>query len=542
MSQVTLLVYDLSQGMARAMSMGMVGKQIDGIWHTAVVVYGREYCFGQGIQEFQPANSPYGRPVDRIDMGTTQIPAKVFMEYMDTMRTVWTADKPLGQSIRPMIENMYGRSSHSQSNPSLNQAPTSTASSVVHCTSLAQLRDIIKNNRAVAIDFTSKMCGPCRMISPEFERLIEETNSNGNNVVGVSVETSVARDISAEFEINATPTFMFYFTGDKMSEFKGADRAELKSSIDLLVYTAYPPHPHKKYPLRAINELVASPAINFVVSSNLDVIFKKLNEIIVENRVSFETDALETLHNWMKATDYQKNTILPHNWHEAPCKLLLTLPVAKLFPLLDILRLLAINNTIRSYFVKDKDSVYVQLIIRVLSDNTAGMATKLMLSKFICNLFNPSDYKQSFKLLSTKRVHGSTSRDEITRLLIETLLAPEYQLRQASALLAYNIGWSQAQIRQSPVEFDEAWWSELIAAISNAIETESTSEKANDETAFRLLGAIAFLLVYSEEPVLELAKVVEVPQHIKHLTSKPHKEHVKWVKSLASEVDDLLKE
>ncbi|KAJ3324986.1 hypothetical protein HDV06_005575 [Boothiomyces sp. JEL0866] len=529
MSQVTLLVYDLSQGMARAMSMGMIGKQIDGIWHTAVVVYGREYCFGQGIQEFQPANSPYGRPVQRIDMGTTQIPE----EYVVNL-------SPFGQSIRPMIENMYGRSNHSLFSQDSNGSIESS-SSIVQCTNLANLRDIIKKNPAVAIDFTSQTCGPCRVISPEFERLIDEANSNGTKVIGVSVETSVARDISAEFQIYATPTFMFYHNGEKMAEFKGADRAELKSSIDLLVYTAYPPHPHKKYPLRAINELISLPAINFVVSSNLDVIFKKLNETIIENKVDFDTSDLETLHGWMKATDYQKNTVVPHNWHVVPCKLLMVLPVAKLFPLLDILRLIVLNNIIRNYFVEG-DKVYVNLIIRVLTDDTAGMATKLMLSKFICNLFNPHDCKQSLKLLSAKRVHETSSRDEITRLLVETLLAPEYQLRQASALLAYNIGWSQAQIRPSPVAFDEAWWSELIAAISNAIETESTSEKANDETAFRLLGAIAFLLVCSEDPVLELAQVVEVPQHIKHLISKPHKEHANWIRRLASEVDDLLKQ
>ncbi|KAJ3259541.1 hypothetical protein HK103_002094 [Boothiomyces macroporosus] len=439
-----------------------------------------------------------------------------------------------------MIESMYGRSSHAVTETS-NIATSQNSPAVIHCTNLAALRDLIKNNKAVAIDFTSQTCGPCRVISPEFDRLIGEANANGTKVVGVSVETPVARDISAEFQIYATPTFMFYHNGEKMSEFKGADRAELKSSIDLLVYTAYPPHPHKKHPFRAINELVMAPAINFVVSSNLDVIFKKLNEIVAENKVGFDTDALETLQNWMKATDYRKNTILPHNWHVVPSKLLLALPVAKLFPLLDILRLLVLNSTIRNYFVEgDKDFVYVQLIIRVLSDDNAGMATKLMLSKFICNLFDPTDHKQSLKLLSTKRVHESSSRDEITRLLVETLLAPEYQLRQASALLAYNIGWSQAQIRQSPAPFDEAWWSELIAAISNAIETESTSEKANDETAFRLIGAIALLLVYSEDPVLELAQVVEVPLHIKHLTSKAHKEHGNWIKKLASEIDDLL--
>ena len=36
-------LYDLSQGMARALSQQFLGKQIDGIWHTGIVVYGHEY-------------------------------------------------------------------------------------------------------------------------------------------------------------------------------------------------------------------------------------------------------------------------------------------------------------------------------------------------------------------------------------------------------------------------------------------------------------------------------------------------------------------
>ena len=39
MSSVTLRVYDLSRGMARQMSPALLGKQIEGIWHTGVLVF-----------------------------------------------------------------------------------------------------------------------------------------------------------------------------------------------------------------------------------------------------------------------------------------------------------------------------------------------------------------------------------------------------------------------------------------------------------------------------------------------------------------------
>ena len=40
--KVEVWLYDLSQGLARTMSMAFLGKQIDAIYHTGVVVYGWE--------------------------------------------------------------------------------------------------------------------------------------------------------------------------------------------------------------------------------------------------------------------------------------------------------------------------------------------------------------------------------------------------------------------------------------------------------------------------------------------------------------------
>lgn len=80
--EVTLNIYDLSGGLARQMSMAMVGKQFDGIWHTGVVVYGKEIFFGGGIQTGVPGRTPYGFPVSQLSMGTTHIPEDVCMEFL----------------------------------------------------------------------------------------------------------------------------------------------------------------------------------------------------------------------------------------------------------------------------------------------------------------------------------------------------------------------------------------------------------------------------------------------------------------------------
>ncbi|VAI51323.1 unnamed protein product [Triticum turgidum subsp. durum] len=44
--KVALNVYDLSNGLARQLSTSFLGKPIEAIWHTGVVVYGNEYFAG----------------------------------------------------------------------------------------------------------------------------------------------------------------------------------------------------------------------------------------------------------------------------------------------------------------------------------------------------------------------------------------------------------------------------------------------------------------------------------------------------------------
>lgn len=75
---VKLFVYDLSRGMARSMSMPLTGRQIDGIWHTSIVAYDREYFFGQGISIVYPGTSHHGAPLETYDLGTTSIDRETF--------------------------------------------------------------------------------------------------------------------------------------------------------------------------------------------------------------------------------------------------------------------------------------------------------------------------------------------------------------------------------------------------------------------------------------------------------------------------------
>lgn len=90
--KVCLNVYDLSQGLARQLSTTFLGKAIEGIWHTGVVVYGNEYYFGGGIQHSPTGTTPYGSPVKTVDLGVTHVPQALFEEYLQEISPRYTAE------------------------------------------------------------------------------------------------------------------------------------------------------------------------------------------------------------------------------------------------------------------------------------------------------------------------------------------------------------------------------------------------------------------------------------------------------------------
>ncbi|ODN76031.1 hypothetical protein L202_05982 [Cryptococcus amylolentus CBS 6039] len=93
MSKVQLYVYDLSKGLAKSMSMMLTGKQIDGIWHTSVVAFGREVYYGQGILQSTPGTTHHGPPQEVIDLGETHIDEETYFEYIASLGEMYQPDK-----------------------------------------------------------------------------------------------------------------------------------------------------------------------------------------------------------------------------------------------------------------------------------------------------------------------------------------------------------------------------------------------------------------------------------------------------------------
>ena len=89
-SQVTLYVYDISQGMAKVLGPSLVGKPVEGVWHSSIVIFGKEYYFQGGIAWAPPKSTPFGNPVKEITIGNTEISEEEFMMYLDSIQSAFT--------------------------------------------------------------------------------------------------------------------------------------------------------------------------------------------------------------------------------------------------------------------------------------------------------------------------------------------------------------------------------------------------------------------------------------------------------------------
>jgi len=74
------------------MSAAWLGTQIDAVYHTSLVFGGIEYFFGAGVQTCYPGQTHHGRPMEIVPMGATHLGMDVIMEYLESLKTIYTAE------------------------------------------------------------------------------------------------------------------------------------------------------------------------------------------------------------------------------------------------------------------------------------------------------------------------------------------------------------------------------------------------------------------------------------------------------------------
>ncbi|KAI5151991.1 desumoylating isopeptidase 1 [Enteropsectra breve] len=91
-TEVFLRIYDLSGGMARAMSQQLLGFKIDGVWHTSIEIFGKEYYFQQGLISKAAGTTNYGPVIERISMGHTECKQADLDDFFEVSKGIWSPE------------------------------------------------------------------------------------------------------------------------------------------------------------------------------------------------------------------------------------------------------------------------------------------------------------------------------------------------------------------------------------------------------------------------------------------------------------------
>ncbi|KAI0763635.1 PPPDE putative peptidase domain-containing protein [Trametes elegans] len=650
MSKVQLYVYDLSNGLAKQLSRQLTGRQIDGIWHTSVVVFGKEIFYGgEGISTTRPGMSHHGQPLQIVDMGETSIDEETFNEYLEEMRDHYAPDKyhllefncnsftndvvgfliggsipawikdlpsdflstPFGAALRPTIDAMFrrpvpgaaaptvpqlpapealGAAASASPNPALASAilqavasqaysggglsaPTSlpgassangangssTVAGAIHmCTNPSSLHSLLRSHRAAVVFFTSPTCGPCRMIEPLFEDLAhQKTHGTGSGRVAfvkIDMAVGLGNQVAGEWGVRVTPTFLFFLDGKKVEELKGANGAELRSQVELLIYQAFPPHPHTKLSLPSVEGLSTNPIL-FTQVPALDTVSAKLASFIdaappspgLQTAKQALTVAVVPL---LKARFPQKGSAeeaakkpavaapapLLASWGLTTRTIAETLPPSQLFPLVDMWRLAVLDGAVADWLATapspDPIALFLDKALALLDAASADPAQRAGGRNYLLTvlrlLANGFAHAALAKTLLSRAAAPAGKRAGTTRAIVATLLHEDAAVRTAAASVAFNVAAALQKSRvdkvrgatagaaSSEVEEDEEWEVELVSAVLEALSNETQSE----EVVHRLTAALAFLLRLSPFYETQLAGLLEVLQSRETLKSK----------------------
>lgn len=95
-SDVVLYIYDLSKGMLgsfKRFSTLIFSAQHDAIYHTSIVVFGREYFFSGGICSAPPGTTDFGTPIDKLTLGKSKSSEVQFHKFLKQISPEFTHEK-----------------------------------------------------------------------------------------------------------------------------------------------------------------------------------------------------------------------------------------------------------------------------------------------------------------------------------------------------------------------------------------------------------------------------------------------------------------
>ena len=335
-------------------------------------------------------------------------------------------------------------------------------------TRLKQLDELLASAKdsCAVIFFTSATCPPCKIVYPAYDELAAEA---GSKAVLIKVDLTDAYEIGAKYQVRATPTFMTFVKGEKESEWSGANEAQLRGNVRLLIQIAHPPHPHTLLRLPTLQRLHQTPVTYTKIPP--------IEKLIAKMGTSGSDPAVGTLRDFV--TTRQQSGAVEAPLPDLPAvttfiiKSIQALPAETLFPIVDLFRLALVDSRVSGYYAENaSESVFKILAAVNRLDASCPYQLRIVSLHMACNLFT----SQLFPIKLSIEPSYSTP---LLQLVTSSLLDNEHPpVRVAASSLAFNMAASNHQQRiQGNADFlPEGSQVELVASLLEAIGRERESK------------------------------------------------------------------
>ena len=318
------------------------------------------------------------------------------------------------------------------------------------------------------IFFTSANCKPCKVLYPIYDELAEEA---AHKATLIMVNISSSYDIGTKYNIRSTPTFMTYLHGKEENRWSGADGRTLRSNVQMLIQTAWPPHKHQALHLPTLRNSSTKP----VLYSSMPPLAKLKTKM----GASAEDAAVEGVIHFVSArmTDGAAEATLPDldafSWflRSASSKF----PPEIMFTIVDLLRVALVDPRFSGYYAEEKDHKTIAPLLSYVNGlKTCPYSLRLVALQTACNLFSSRLYPQHI-------LGCSNLTTPIVELITTSLLDDKHHnVRVAAASLAFNIAIANSRVREEEHRegLSDGDQVELAASLLESIGAEEESVDA----------------------------------------------------------------
>ena len=453
-----------------------------------------------------------------------------------SMRQMTQAPDALsGRSVHKAASQTNGsmaRGRHHGDSPYMKPPPTERQmpqTGVVHNVTRLQQVDALlgsaKNSCAV-IFFTSATCPPCKLVYPVFDDLAAEA---GHKAVLIKVDLAQAYEVGSRYNVRVTPSFTTFLKGKMENEWSGANEAQLKTNVRLLLQMAAPNHPHTRLRLPSLQRKIFEP-VTYKKTPPLDKLVAKIGHIAEDP--SF---ANVVAYVKVRERDGKAEAALPNLrvFSERIVSSFDSIPAEVHFAVIDLVRISAADPRVSGFLATEEGHRTILTLLPPKMDySTAGYNMQVVSLQLACNLFTSSIFHE--QLINKTSVN--MLRAAIENLASNCLLAAHSNARFLASALVYNLAMYDHNRRMDD-QSDEMHISsmgDLEAALVESVINENESQ----ETLHGLLLALGLVLygASSDDSTWQLCTAMDVRAVLQEKAKKKMFAHEPLLKEVGDEL------